>query len=72
VLFTDGVTEVCDAAGEEFGEERLLTVLLENRQLSAGELQARILAEVAKFSGGRFEDDATLVVVEVKAERSSG
>ena len=66
VLFTDGMTEVSGANGEEFGEERLVTVLLENRHLSAGELQERILAEVAKFSGGRFEDDATLVVVAVK------
>jgi sigma-B regulation protein RsbU (phosphoserine phosphatase) len=65
-LFTDGVTEASNAAGEEFGEERLVTVLLENRQLGAGELQERILAEVAKFTRGRFEDDATLVVVAVK------
>jgi sigma-B regulation protein RsbU (phosphoserine phosphatase) len=66
VLFTDGVTEASSAAREEFGEERLVAVLLENRHLSAGELQKRILAEVAKFSGGRFEDDATLVVVAAK------
>jgi sigma-B regulation protein RsbU (phosphoserine phosphatase) len=66
VLFTDGVTEVSGANGEEFGEERLVTVLLENRHLHAGELQEKILAEVAKFSGGRFEDDATLVVVAAK------
>jgi sigma-B regulation protein RsbU (phosphoserine phosphatase) len=66
VLFTDGVTEVSGAAGEEFGEERLAAVLLENRHLSARELQEKILAEVNEFSGGRFEDDATLVVVAVK------
>jgi len=66
VLFTDGVTEARSPDGEEFGEERLVTVLLENRRLSAEELQERILAEVAKFSGGRFEDDATLVVQAVK------
>jgi phosphoserine phosphatase RsbU/P len=66
VLFTDGVTEVSGASGEEFGEERLAAVLAENRHLSAGALQERILAEVAAFSGGRFEDDATLVVVAVK------
>jgi sigma-B regulation protein RsbU (phosphoserine phosphatase) len=66
VLFTDGVTEVSSAEGEEFGEERLVTVLLENRHLNAGDLQERILGEVAKFSGGHFEDDATLVVLAVK------
>ena len=65
LLFTDGVTEVSGADGEEYGEERLVKVLLENRRLSAKELQERILAEVAEFSGGRFEDDATLVVVAV-------
>jgi len=65
VLFTDGVTEVNGPAGEEFGEERLVAVLLENRHLSAKLLQERILAEVAKFSGGRFQDDATLVVLAV-------
>ena len=65
VLFTDGVTEVSGADGEEFGEERLVKALSENRHLSAGELQERILGEVAKFSGGRFEDDATLVVLAV-------
>jgi sigma-B regulation protein RsbU (phosphoserine phosphatase) len=66
VLFTDGVTEVSSAAGEEFGEDRLLRILLDNRHLSARELQERIMAEVAIFSGGQFEDDATLVVVAVK------
>jgi sigma-B regulation protein RsbU (phosphoserine phosphatase) len=50
VLFTDGVTEASNPDGEEFGEERLVTLLLENRRLSAGELQERILAEVGKFS----------------------
>jgi sigma-B regulation protein RsbU (phosphoserine phosphatase) len=66
LLFTDGVTEVSSAEGEEFGEERLIAILSENRHLSAGELQEKILAEVAEFSGGRFEDDATLVVLAVK------
>jgi sigma-B regulation protein RsbU (phosphoserine phosphatase) len=72
VLFTDGVTEASSAAGEEFGEERLVKVLLENRHLSAGKLQEKILAEVNRFSGGRFEDDATLVVLAVGSEKSTG
>jgi sigma-B regulation protein RsbU (phosphoserine phosphatase) len=63
VLFTDGVTEACNAAGEEFGEARLLRLLQDHRTLSADELQAKILAVVAEFSGGRWQDDATLVVL---------
>jgi sigma-B regulation protein RsbU (phosphoserine phosphatase) len=65
VLFTDGVTEACNAAGEEFGEPRLLGLLQEQRSLSADGLQARILSAVAEFSGGRWQDDATLLVLAV-------
>ncbi len=65
VLFTDGVTEACNLSGEEFGEVRLLGLLEEHRMLSADRLQAKILAVVAEFSGGRRQDDATLLVLSV-------
>jgi serine phosphatase RsbU (regulator of sigma subunit) len=67
VLFTDGVTEACNPAGEEFGEARLLRLLEAHSALSADELQAKILAVVAEFSGGRWQDDATLLVLAVGA-----
>jgi sigma-B regulation protein RsbU (phosphoserine phosphatase) len=67
LLFTDGVTEACSPAGEEFGEARLLCLLQDNRTLSADELQSKILALVAQFSGGRWQDDATLLVLAVGA-----
>jgi phosphoserine phosphatase RsbU/P len=66
ILFTDGVTEACNAAGEEFGEARLLRLLEDRRASSADELQAKILADVAEFSGGRWQDDATLLVLAVR------
>jgi sigma-B regulation protein RsbU (phosphoserine phosphatase) len=67
ILFTDGVTEACNPAGEEFGEARLLRLLEDYRTLSANELQAKIIAVVAEFSGGRWQDDATLLVLAVIA-----
>jgi phosphoserine phosphatase RsbU/P len=67
ILFTDGVTEACSPAGEEFGEARLLCLLKDQRTLSADELQAKILAAVVEFSGGRWQDDATLLVLAVDA-----
>ena len=63
LIFTDGVTEARDASGEEFGEHRLLECLQSYRGTNAAELRARIFSEVAKFCGGDFEDDATLMVV---------
>lgn len=68
-LFTDGLTEVTDRAGEEFGEERLLDLLAVHRHLTAGELQARILETVAGFHANAFTDDVTLITVAV-GERS--
>jgi sigma-B regulation protein RsbU (phosphoserine phosphatase) len=65
VLFTDGVTEAANLAGEEFGEARLLRLLQDHRAVSADGLQAKILAGVAEFSGGRWQDDATLLVLAV-------
>jgi sigma-B regulation protein RsbU (phosphoserine phosphatase) len=66
VLFTDGITEaraVDRTTDEEFGEERLVQLTLEHRACSAPALQARLTEAVASFTGGRFDDDATLIVV---------
>jgi phosphoserine phosphatase RsbU/P len=63
VLFTDGLTEARSAADEEFGETRLLDAAVRHRECSAPALQARLADAVATFSGGRLQDDATLIVV---------
>jgi phosphoserine phosphatase RsbU/P len=66
VFFTDGVTEACDEAGEEFGEARLLQLLQVHRSASASQLQARILAVAGEFCRGHWQDDATLLVLAVE------
>lgn len=63
ILFTDGITEARNAADEEFGEDRLIELARENRGCSAPALQARLSAAVATFTGGLFQDDATLIVM---------
>jgi len=63
VLFTDGITEARDAADEEFGEDRLVALAREHRACSAPALQARITDTVSAFTAGRFQDDATLIVM---------
>jgi sigma-B regulation protein RsbU (phosphoserine phosphatase) len=65
ILFTDGVTEACDTAGEEFGDARLLHLLQEHRAATASALQKKILAVAGEFSQGHWHDDATLLVVAV-------
>jgi sigma-B regulation protein RsbU (phosphoserine phosphatase) len=68
VLYTDGVTEACDAGDHEFGEARLLQLLQEHRAASAVQVQERILAVVGEYSRGHWQDDATLLVVAVDEE----
>jgi sigma-B regulation protein RsbU (phosphoserine phosphatase) len=63
VLFTDGVTEAVDEDGDEFGEERLIKLVLDNRHLPAASLERVIMGAVARFSGEQFHDDATLIVL---------
>ncbi|MEJ2109634.1 MAG: SpoIIE family protein phosphatase [Acidobacteriota bacterium] len=64
VLFTDGVVEALDPAGEEFGTERLYPLLQNNAKDSASELMSRIRDAVLSFSGNAPQhDDITLMVV---------
>ncbi len=63
VLFTDGVTEVRDSNGEEFGEKRLVHLLESHRHLGAEALQKCVMEALADFSGGEFQDDATLLIM---------
>jgi sigma-B regulation protein RsbU (phosphoserine phosphatase) len=69
VLYTDGVTEAFDAAGEQFGEVRLLDSLKNMHDRSGPDAVARsVLAAVKSFEEGVSQsDDITLLVVQRKA-----
>jgi len=66
LLFTDGVTEAANSREEEFGEERLIQLSSALRDRSAHELKNRVMQTVSSFTGGRAQDDATLVVAAVE------
>ncbi len=64
-LFTDGIYEVTNAKGEEYGQGRLLQAVRKRIQKPAEELFGELLAETQEFSGRKdFEDDVCLVGVE--------
>jgi sigma-B regulation protein RsbU (phosphoserine phosphatase) len=65
VLYTDGVTEAANAAGEQFGLARLDTVL-ENCAVGAADLLQAVLAALEAFTGGRpAADDRTLLAAKI-------
>jgi serine phosphatase RsbU (regulator of sigma subunit) len=61
-LYTDGVTESFNEAQEEFGEDRLIEALRRHCGLSAHNLAAAVVDEVALFSGKEQYDDITLII----------
>jgi len=66
VAYTDGISEAKDLKGNEFSIERLMSLLEENRQLSAADLLKRIISEVTRFQGKAIQhDDMTIVVAKV-------
>lgn len=62
VLYTDGVTEAFDGAGEEFGEERLLETLVQHRIFSQEEMIRAVVERARAFSPQEQADDITLIV----------
>jgi sigma-B regulation protein RsbU (phosphoserine phosphatase) len=65
VLFTDGVTEAMNDAGDDFGDERLIALAREMRGATLAEMQTRIVDAARAFAGGAFQDDATLIVAAI-------
>ena len=64
VLFSDGITEAMNKDEEEFGDERLREVIINNKNESAENLIEIILDEVHKFTGKTPQmDDMTIVVI---------
>ena len=66
-IFTDGVIEAVNEAGEEYGEARLLPCV-QLLPANAGEVLSRVMTDVSNFVGyARQHDDITALVLRVTA-----
>jgi sigma-B regulation protein RsbU (phosphoserine phosphatase) len=67
LLYTDGVIEPENAAGEAFGDRQLEWIVRNNRLQPASELSRQVLSELQKWRPAAVnqEDDITLIVVDV-------
>lgn len=63
LIFTDGAVECCDSSNEEFGEERLMQILLDHRAEDAETLLRTVTKSVTNFSSGNFQDDLTVIAL---------
>jgi len=65
VAYSDGVLECCNKAGEEFGSNRLMTILQATKQSSAQAILLTLLAAVQDFANGSpLRDDVSLTVIQ--------
>jgi len=65
VLFTDGLQEATNGAGEEFGLERMKNILGARAEVATSTLLSEMLSQTEAFVGGAtFEDDVCVVSVD--------
>jgi serine phosphatase RsbU (regulator of sigma subunit)/pSer/pThr/pTyr-binding forkhead associated (FHA) protein len=73
VVYSDGVTEAHDLAGEEFGEDRLVQAIARHAADGAAILLERIIEAVRRFARGAEQyDDVTALVVKYTGPRPPG
>ncbi len=64
VLYTDGISETRNAAGEEFGTEGIIKSIRRAGGKKAGDILADVFGDLREFSGGADpEDDRTLLLI---------
>jgi phosphoserine phosphatase RsbU/P len=67
VAYTDGLSEARNPEGEEFGEERLKQLVVDNAELRADELRDQIISSIRSWQRGEPQyDDMTMVIVKMK------
>ena len=67
-LYTDGISESLNDAGEDFGECRLVEALRRSGGLAPDTLISSIVDEVRRFSPEEQQDDITLVVAQCRED----
>ena len=64
-MYTDGITECRNAAGDEFGEDRLIDVIRRFKADGTNTMATGILSSASVFANGNFEDDLTVISIVV-------
>lgn len=66
VFYTDGITEALNPHLEEFGEQKLLDIIINYPYHSAEQLRNHIYEEMIRFTQGESQyDDLTLIVLQI-------
>ena len=65
-FYTDGLIELTNKKGEQFGKNRLVKIIEKYSSLSTEKLKEKIISEVQKHSETKeYQDDVTLVIIKI-------
>jgi serine phosphatase RsbU (regulator of sigma subunit) len=70
IMFTDGVTEATNPAGEQFGYDRLTGVVRDSARQEPASIADAVIQAVTTFAEFNRQDDLTAVVVQVRRGRN--
>jgi len=71
-LYTDGITEACDADDAEFGEQRLDNLLRDLSDVEAADVVQTVVNAVEEFAGGVAQfDDMTCLALRLNNTRTA-
>jgi sigma-B regulation protein RsbU (phosphoserine phosphatase) len=63
VVFSDGISEAQNPAGDEFGDDRLIACLQANRDASPAAMREALLASARTFAAGANQSDDMTVLI---------
>lgn len=64
VLYTDGIVEAANEEGEEYGQEKLKSVISVNYHLSSKQISEKVVEDLYSFTGkNELNDDYTFLVI---------
>jgi sigma-B regulation protein RsbU (phosphoserine phosphatase) len=63
ILYTDGVTDACDAAGKFYGAERLVSLAEAQKGKPAQVLLDALFADIDRFVDGELQFDDTAIII---------
>lgn len=71
LFYTDGLADVVNPEGEQYGETRIMDFLASHRHLGPEELKNKLVRDVSQFSLGAIGfDDMTMVILKIRNSRS--
>lgn len=67
VMFTDGILEHKNEAGEEYGSQRLKRFVQSQGDAAPEKLHAGLIQDLSRFSAQKFKDDVFIISIKCKA-----